>query len=223
MRRALVEARTQLINTVRGWLRTQINGVRCGGPRTFPKRVREKLLAEPTGMPAFVERQLCVIDEINVQIKEADAEVARLADRDPVCQRLMSVPGVGPITSTLFVATIDDVSRFPNAPTIESYLGLTPGERSSSLKTRRTGITKAGSAEMRRVLTQACWVIWTTRPQDPLALWGRQVAERRGKQIAIVAMCRKLVGIMYAIWRDETAYDPTKVSRLVSGSWRLAA
>jgi hypothetical protein len=55
---------------------------------------------------------------------------------------MMSVPGVGPATAVRFVAAIDDVSRFPTAHEVQSYLGLTPGERSSSNKKRRTGITK---------------------------------------------------------------------------------
>lgn len=131
----------------------------------------------------------------------------------------MTIPGVGPLTAVQFHAGVDDITRFPNAHCVESYFGLTPGERSSSQRKRRTGITKAGPPEMRRLLNQACWCIYRQRPKDPLAVWGRQVAERRGKLVANVAMSRKLVGIMYAIWRDQTNYDASKVSRLVSGDW----
>jgi transposase len=215
----LVVARTQLVNAVRGWLRTHIMSVRQGCPSTFPERVRDKLLGQPVGMPQFIEGQLAVLDELNKQIKRADAELVALAENHPICQRLMTIPGVGPMTAVYFVATIDDVTRFPNAHAIESYLGLTAGERSSSTKKRRTGITKAGSPEMRRLLNQACWCIFRQRSADPLAVWGRQIAERRGKLIANVAMSRKLVGIMYALWRDGSSYDATKVSRLASGTW----
>jgi transposase len=215
----LVQARTQLVNSVRGWLRTQILTVRRGAPTTFPERIRTKLLDRPEGMPAFVARQLSVIEELNEQIKDADVELVALVKDHPVCSRLMTVPGVGPLTAAQFHAAVDDITRFPHAHAVESYLGLTPGERSSSTRKRRTGITKAGSPEMRRLLNQACWCIYRQRPHDPLAVWGRQVAERRGKLVANVAMSRKLVGIMYAIWRDGTTYDATKVSRLVSGKW----
>ncbi len=218
-RLGLVTARTQFINSVRGWLRTQILTVRRGGPTTFAERVQAKLLDKPEGMPAFIDRQLLVIEEINKQLKQADAEVVALVKGHPVCSRLMTVPGVGPLTAVQFHAAVDDITRFPSAHAVESYFGLTPGERSSSLRKRRTGITKAGSPEMRRLLNQACWCIYRQRPHDPLAVWGRQVAERRGKLVANVAMSRKLVGIMYAIWRDETTYDASKVSRLVSGKW----
>ena len=218
-RLALIQARTQLINTVRGWMRTQILSMRRGGPTTFPERVRAKLLDKPDGMPAFIERQLSVIEGINLQLKEADAEIISLVKDHPVCSRLMTVPGVGPLTAAQFHAAIDDITRFRTAHHVESYLGITPGERSSSLTKRRTGITKVGSPEVRRVLNEACWCIRRQRPHDPLAVWGRQVAERRGKWTANVAMCRKLAGILFAIWRDGTVYDASKVSRLVSGTW----
>jgi len=220
MRQRLVEARTQMINSVRGWLRTQLISVRTTGTtRTFPARVRTKLLDQPIGMPAFVERQLSVVDELNNQIKAADAEVKSHAEEDPRCRRLMTVPGVGPMVASTFVAAVDDVGRFRSAHLLESYLGLTPGERSSSTRLRKTGITKAGPANLRRVLGQAAWYILSRRPTDPLAAWGRQIAERRGRQIAAIAICRKLVGILYAIWRDDTTYDPEKVSRLAAGTW----
>lgn len=219
MREALVESRTQLINSVRGWLRTQVIKLPAGTVEKFPERVRDKLLSMPDGMPSFVERQLSVIEEITKQLREADAEIEKLAKADAVCARLMTVPGVGPMTATHFAAAVDEMPRFRSAHHLQSYLGLTPGERSSSTRQRRGGITKAGPPQVRRVLSQACWSVWRLRPGDPLVQWGQQVAHRRGKQIANVAMSRKLVGMMYAIWHDGSRYDPHKVSRLVSGSW----
>ena len=209
MRQVLIESRTQLINSVRGWLRTNLDSVRTGGAETFHKRVREK-----KGIPAFVERQLKAIEELTAQIKAADKDLNDAVEADPVCSRLKTVPGVGPVTVMAFVAAIDDVSRFPNAHQLESYLGLTAGERSSSMKQHRTGITKAGPAEVRRTMVQACWVIYHRRPQDPLSRWGQRVAARRGKNVAVVAMARKLAGILYAMWRDAADYDPEKVATM---------
>lgn len=220
MRDTLVEARTQLVNCVRGWMRTQVVSIRKGKSNTFPERLREKLLKSPEGMPAFVERQLRAIEELTVQIAAADEEISELVAQHPVCQRLMTVPGVGALTAGHFVASLDDVTRFKSAHHVESYVGLTPGERSSSTRKRRTGITKAGPPRLRRVLSQACWAVWRTRPNDPLVQWGKQIGNRRGKQIANIAMSRKLVGILFAIWRDGSTYDPTKVSRLIAGTWK---
>jgi transposase len=206
-RETLVESRTKLINSVRGWMRTELLQVRSGGTETFTRRVREQAEKSERGMPTFIEPMLDGIDGLSVQLTSLDQQLEALAERDPICQRLMTAP-IGPVTAVRFVAAIDTVERFPSAHAVESYLGITPGEHKSSGRGHRTGITKAGPPGVRRALIQACWVAWRTRPGDPLILWSKKIAERRGHRIALVAMARKLVGILYAIWRDGTKYDP---------------
>jgi transposase len=208
MRDALVQARTQLTNTVRGWLRTQLVRVKSGQVESFPERVREAVLSGREGMPAFVERQLQVIESLTPQIDAATQELEEQAGKDEVCQRLMSVPGVGPITAVRFTATLDEPGRFADAHRVESYVGLVPSESSSSGRQRRGSITKAGNGAMRWLLVQAAWCLWRTQPHDPMTKWARQIAERRGRPMAIVALARKLCGVMYAIWRDGTSYLP---------------
>jgi transposase len=217
VREQLVAARTSLVNCVRGWARTQLVEIRSGTAPTFPKRAREAALKSPEGLPEYIERMLKVIESLNEQVGAADKELEQLAEQDPVCQRLMSVPGVGPVTSLRFVAAIDDVSRFPGAHAVESYLGLTPGENSSSQRQQRTGITKAGPAAVRGVLVQAAWILRRLRPLDPISRWATQIEQRRGKFIATVAVARKLAGVLYALWRDGTPYEPNHIARQHSG------
>lgn len=213
MREQLVSSRTALVNCVRGWLRTQLGTIRSGEMVTFPARVRTAALNHPDGLPEHVERLLVAIDAINAQISMADKDLAGLVERDPICQLLMSVPGVGPVTSVRFVAAIDDISRFPNAHAVQGYLGLTPGENSSSERKRRTGITKAGPAPVRRALVQAAWVLRRSRPLDPISQWATQIEQRRGKFVATVAVARKLAGVLYAVWRDGSRYEPNHAKR----------
>jgi transposase len=213
MREELVSSRTALINCVRGWLRTQLMTIRSGEMMSFTTRVRTAALNHPNGLPEHVERLLLAIDAINAQISVADKELAGLVDRDPICQLLMSIPGVGPVTSARFVAAIDDIGRFPNAHAVQGYLGLTPGENSSSERKQRTGITKAGPAPVRRALVQAAWMLRRTRPLDPISQWATQIEQRRGKFIATVAVARKLAGVMYALWRDGSRYEPNHAKR----------
>ena len=206
MREGLVGCRTKLVNAVRGWLRGRTTRLRTGGVETFAARVRAAV-KEP---PAYVERLLHSIEELAQQIAQADRELEELAKKDAVCQRLMTVPGVGPVTSVRFVATLDEVGRFASAHELESYLGLVPGERSSGERQRLTSITKAGSTKMRWALVQACWSARRWRPNDPMVQWSLEVERRRGKRIAVVALARKLVGILYAIWRDGSSYNPLR-------------
>lgn len=208
MREALVSSRTQLINCVRGWLRTIGVPVKTGA-NGFAKRVREQHLAQQTvAVPDYVEGMLQMIERHEYQIEQADKRLMKLAKADETCQRLMTVPGVGPVTSVRFVAALDDRTRFPSAHAVESYLGLVPGEYQSADTQHRLSITKAGSTRLRWALIQAAWVARNTRPDDPMVLWSLEVEKRRGKRIAVVALARKLAGILFALWRDKESYDP---------------
>ena len=206
MREALVGARTKLLNTVRGWLRAEGQRPRAGDVPTFAARVRA-VYAETT-LPPYVERQLRTLDALNQAIADADRELAAIAKADPIARRLMTVPGVGPSTSVRFVAALDEISRFPSAHAVESYLGLVPGENSSSDRKRRTSITKAGPPALRWCLVQAAWAARRARRQDPMQRWADEIEKRRGKRVAVLALARKLAGILYALWRDGTVYEP---------------
>ena len=207
-REILIEMRTKLVSHVRGWLRTQLWKLSRGSTATLPARMR----AEAT-VPDHVEQVLVMIDALNVQMRQADQRVKALALSNPVCQRLMTIPGIGPLTAVTFVAVIDDITRFAHAYRVASYLGLAPGENSSSDRHQRTGITKAGPSSMRRTLIQAAWVLFRRYPNDPMTRWATSIAERRGRPIAVVALARKMSGVMYALWRDQTNYKPTDTSR----------
>jgi transposase len=208
MRDALVHSRTLLINNVRGFLRATSRRPKAGSSATFGKRIRALLGVE---RPGHVEALLTAIEALTEQIRGLEHELAAEAARDPVCQRLMTVPGVGWVTALRFVATLDEIGRFADAHRVESYLGLVPGERSSSERQQRTGITKAGSTTMRWTLVQAAWAARRVRRKDTLHQWVDQVEQRRGKRVAVTALARKLAGILFAIWRDGTTYQAEPV------------
>ena len=212
-REALIETRTKLVNHVRGWMRTQLWKLRGRGPLTLPERIRSQATQGQHGLPDHIEQVLSVLDVLNQQLRAADREVKGLARANPICRRLMTTPGIGPVTSVSFVAAIDDVSRFAHAYRVQSYVGLTPGENSSSQRQQRTGITKAGPTSVRRTLIQAAWVAFRQCPDDPMVKWAKQIATRRGDQIAVVALARKMSGVMYALWRDQNSYQPKKAAR----------
>jgi transposase len=212
-RDALVRVRTKLVNTVRSFIRMMALPTVRATPKTLPKHIRLVLQEHPDGVPDYLQQLLVTIEGLTQQIEQADEALAQVADSDPICQRLQTMPGVGPVTSVCFAATIDDVSRFESAARLTSYLGLTPGESTTGFKTRRTGMTKAGSGRARWTLNQAAWTMVRTRPSDPLVLWFQQVAKRRGKKVAISALSRKMAGILYAMWRDEKPYNPQKAAK----------
>jgi len=215
MREALIGARTKIINTVRGWLRSRGRRIERGGKASLRKRVEAAWEGQ---LPSYVDRQLKLIEVLNTQIAEADAEVKSWATADETCTRLMTVPGVGPLTALRFVAALDDVTRFESAHQVESYLGLVPGESSSSERQQRLSITKAGPRALRWVLVQAAWALHLRcrRPEAiPLQLWAHRIEQRRGRRTAIIALARKLAGILFALWRDGSIYEGSRGAKMI--------
>ena len=210
MRDGLVRSRTLLINTVRGWVRTQGRRLRTGSVLSFGPRVREVFGA---ALPGYVDRQLQLVEALHAAIADADREVDALAAADPVARRLMTVPGIGPVTAVRFIAALDDPTRFTGAHAVESYVGLVPGQDSSGARTRHLGITKAGSPALRWCLVQAAHCAKRTLRPGPLRDWVEALERRRGRQIAVVALARKLTGILFALWRDATVFDPLRTHR----------
>jgi transposase len=151
-----------------------------------------------------------LVPALNAEIAGADRRLQALATGSTVVTRLATVPGIGPITALAFVAALDDVARFRSAHEVEAYLGLVPSEYRSGDRRLRGRITKRGDVRTRWLLVEAAWRIM--RSPDPgvgaLKAWGEQLARRRGKAIAAVAIARRLAGILYALWRDKTEYRP---------------
>jgi transposase len=217
IREALIEVRTKLINAVRGWSRAQgLGRIRTGAPTTFPHRAREHVTKAEHEVPAYLVRALSSIEQLNLQIVQADQELEQHAAEDADCQLLMTAPGVGPVTAVRFTAAVDDVTRFPSAHKLQSYLGLTPGEDSSSGRKKRTALTKAGPKKLRWALVQAAWVARRYYKDDPLIQWSFEVEKRRGKKVAVVALARRLAGVLYAMWWHRKRYDRNHAKTVTS-------
>jgi len=210
MRDALVGSRTKLVNVIKAYLRTIGERVSMRYGPSWIARLGEKLpyAAEQ------VQPLLQAIAALDRSIQVLDEELADRSRHSELAGRLQTVPGVGVLTALRYMATLDVASRFGNAAAVGSYLGLVPSEHSSGQSQRKGSITKAGSAPVRGLLVQASWAAVRTRSHcnDPMIRWASEVARRRGKKIAVVALARKLSGILFALWRDGTVYDPRRAA-----------
>ena len=150
-----------------------------------------------------------MMEKLNQQIRGIDQQLEEQVKNDPVAQRLCSVPGIGPVTALLFISVVDQVERFSSAHRLAAYLGLVPREFSSGEKRFRGRITKAGNPRLRFLLVEAAWrIICRPRPEtEHLQRWTEGISERHGRNVAVVALARKLSGILYAIWRDGTEFQ----------------
>jgi transposase len=207
VRDVLIRARTRTIAMTGALVRSEGLRVRSGKAEQFVSRLEELTL--PPTLQTTLAPSVAVLEALDGEIRKADQAVAQVAIDDPVVTRLMTVPGVGPVTAAAYVATLDRADRFAGAHQVESYLGLVPSEDSSADQHRRGGITKAGNPRMRWLLVQAAWGAYHAKDAaaQPLRQWADRIAQRRGKKVATVALARRLAGILFALWRDETTFD----------------
>lgn len=203
VREQLVRARTQLINLLRAQLRQE--GYRLPSGAAERVTARYAALTLEASLRAVLAPTITTLETLTAQIATCDRELNQVAQSDPVVRQLMTAPGIGPITGLTYRAQLDDVTRFSGARNVAAYLGLVPREDSSGAQRRRGGITKAGPRTLRALLVQASWVIWRHQG-GALHAWVHQLADRRGKRIAIVALARRLGRILYAMWRTGTDY-----------------
>ena len=207
VRDLLVRARGRTIALARTLVRSEGLRVRAGDADQFGTYVGA--LELPDALEAAIQPLLALWAQLTEQLAAIDTALVASAAANPVVQRLTTAPGVGPVIATAFVATLDEAGRFRGAHQVESYLGLVPSEDSSADRHRRGHITKAGNPRMRWLLVQAAWAALRSRRADAAGLraWSAQLAKRRGPRIATVALARRLAGILFAMWRDQTTFD----------------
>jgi len=206
VREAMVRTRSRYLSLISTLLRRDGLRIKSGYTPTFLKRLGQLELSD--SLREEVAPLMLLLQSLNEQIKRADEQLAQLVREVEVVARLCTVPGVGPVTATSFVSTLDDASRFAGPKQARAYLGLVPTERSSGERQQRGHISKAGPGRARHMLVEAAWTILRRRSAANAALheWARGIATRRGSRVAVVALARKLAGILYAMWRDGTRF-----------------
>jgi transposase len=211
VRDALVRTRTRYIALAKALVRRDGLRVPTSASAWVPTRITERDLS-PTLTTALAPL-IAAFAPLNAQIAVADARIAAFAKDDPIATRLTTAPGVGPVTASAFVATIDDITRFRTAHELEAYLGVIPSERSSWEKRQVGHITNAGNGRLRWLLVEAAWQMLRSKSAETAArrAWSLPIAQRRGQRIAVVALARRLAGILSAMWRDDVAYDAHRI------------
>lgn len=213
----LIRLRKDLEGHVRGVLKTF--GIRMAGVSQSRSRAgfREQLAAAGKNDPVLAivaETFMPVHETICAAAGALEDELRAIARESPLARRLMTVPGVGPIVSLGFIATVDDASRFGKATDVGAFLGLTP-RRYQSGEIDRTGrISKCGDTAMRALLFEAAaCLIRQVKRFSTLKSWAVRLAGRKGFKKAAVATARKIAVILLTIWRDGTEFEWTKEAK----------
>jgi len=208
-RHRLVQVRTRIMNQLQAVALNE--GLRCK-KKLWRTGGRQQLESFPLARWATRRRHdlLELLDRLNPTIAELSQAIEQEAEKCPAARRLMTHPGVGPLTALAFVLIIGKAERFQCGKQVASYLGLVPLEKSSGNRRRLGHITKQGSSLVRFLLVEAAQVTVRSVPE-----WRSQyfrLMMRRGRKTAKVALARRLAIRLYWMWRQGWDYEQFKSS-----------
>ena len=211
IRAGAIKSRTALVNQIRGLLAEY--GV------VLPKRIenlRRRLLDVVTDQervsPLAQEQFYGLYEELlrlDDRIKQQDATIKQVCRSNPDCQRLLSIPGIGPLTATALLASAGDMSAFKNGREFSAWLGIVPRQSSSGDRTLLQGISKRGDSYLRTLLVHGARAVLqhAEGKGDRNSRWLKDLESRRGYNKACVAQANKTARIAWALLRHNTTYQ----------------
>lgn len=205
-RKAVQQGMISLEMSLRGLLRNFGLKVGAISRGRFEHRIQE-LTTGNAMLEAATEPMLRARAALRQELAGLERYVRGLAQEDEVCQRLMSMPGIGAVVALTFRSAVDDPSRFNSSKKVGPWVGLTPSRNQSGERDVSGRITKAGDANLRRALCQAATVMMNRGPSTWLRTWAERVARRRGRKCAMVALARRIAVVLHRMWRDDTAFQ----------------
>ena len=219
--RALLTSRKSVLDTIikielslRGVLRDF--GLKLGAVSKgrYEARVRE-LIAGNAMLEAAAEPILRARAALRRELAGLKKLVRNLTSQDPVCRRLMTMPGVGPVVALTFMSAIDDPDRFRRSKDVGPWVGLTPGRNQSGERDIVGAITKAGHAGLRTALYQATKVMLNRGAPNWPKAWALRLAVLRGRKRATIALARRIGVVLHRMWRDGTEFRFTREEAMV--------
>lgn len=205
-RKAVQQGMIALEMSLRGLLRNF--GLKVGdiSRGRFEHRIRE-LAVGNSMLETATEPMLRARAVLRQELAGLERRVRQLAQDDPVCHRLMSMPGIGAVVALTFRSAVDDPTRFTSSKKVGPWVGLTPSRNQSGERDVSGGITKAGDVNLRRALCQAATVMMHRGRSTWLRTWAAQVARRRGAKRAMVALARRIGVILHRMWVNDTDFQ----------------
>ena len=216
-RDALVRSRTQLINHVRGTVKSFGARLPKCSAESFHRKVADAL---PSELAEALEDVVETIGSLTERIRDYERRIERVCEQSYPQETglLRQVAGVGALTSLTFVLTLEDPDRFEKSRTVGAYLGLVPGKDQSGDRDPGKRISGEGDEMLRRLLVgSAHYILGPFGPDTDLRRHGEKIAGRGGKNAkkrAVVAVARKLSVLLHRLWITGEVYEPLRNARL---------
>ncbi len=208
LRDALVSQRTVAINQVHGFLLEF--GLALPATKTAIQRLPGVIedAALPMRMRALLLRLHAHIQALTQEIQSIETELVSQVKADDAGQRLLSIPGIGPITASALAANAGDASQFRSGRDFAASLGLVPRQYSTGGRANLLGISKRGNKHVRRLLVQGARAVMqhAERRTDALGAWIRQLLQRRHSNVVACALANKLARIAWAVLTKQSCY-----------------
>lgn len=213
-RKQLVESSNAIASSARGILRA--HGIKLserGDGESFQDRVRKAMKPLAKSVQAAIQELLQAWELLHSQQQRMYRQLQEQVDSDPVAERLMTIPSIGPATAAAFIATIDNPKRFADGARVASYLGLVPSVYQSGETEYRGRITKSGDKLLRWLLVEAAHNMLTrSKTESYLRTWGLELQQKKGPGKARVAVARRLCILMWTLWKEGGVFhvEPMK-------------
>jgi transposase len=213
VRERLVKARPALINEIRGLL-SEYGIILPQGITKFRHGLLPMLEQEQAKLTALgreIFRQL--YEEwltLEQRLAYYNEKLEAICQAHPVCQRLLTIPGIGPLTATALVAAVSDAAHFKNGRQFAAWLGLVPRQHSTGGKPRLLGISKRGDRYLRKLFVHGARATmrWSRLKNDRRSQWLRALIQRRGTNRAVVALANKNARIAWVLLATDQVYMP---------------
>ena len=218
-REVLVGSRTQLVNHVRGAVKSFGARLPKCSARSFHKKALDRL---PEELVPALEPLLETIEELNARIRDYDRKLEEIAkEHYPETELLRQVEGVGALSALAFVLILEDPYRFEKSRTVGAYLGLVPGKDQSGECDPQQRISKEGDELLRRLMVGcAHYILGPFAKDSDLRHHGQRIASRGGKNAkkrAAVAVARKLSVLLHSLWVTAEVYEPLRNTHRAGG------
>ncbi|MGI3903252.1 MAG: IS110 family transposase [Janthinobacterium lividum] len=209
VRDLLVRQRNMLTNALRGHLAEL--GIIAAQGRMGLKDLISQFHTEQVSLPALaraaLRRLIQQIEEVADEVVKSEKGIVAWCRTDAASRRLITIPGIGPITASMISASVPDPALFQSGRQFAAWLGLTPKPRSSGGKERLGGISKQGDGTIRRLLVVgATAVIRTARRDNPGRSWAKRLLERKPARVVSVALANKTARIAWAVLARGEVY-----------------